>query len=158
MTVDSTFSHAVSFNVLPSFQRFSVFFSFSVVAHVAISLSLLRMWLSRSTSKTDALDDDETPLRLTSSQTATTRGVMVSGIVGALDIAPMLHFVEPGLKISGGFVLLSRSWRLSFICAGVVFAALGLERFPARNASLLFSNAEKGERTSRKSLGGCDLD
>ena len=44
----------------------------------------------------DALDH-ETPLRLT----ATTRGVMVSGTVGALGIAPTLHFVELGLKISG---------------------------------------------------------
>ena len=26
---------------------------------------------------------------------------MVSGIMGALDIAPTLHFVEPGLKIKG---------------------------------------------------------
>ena len=64
------------------------------------SLSLPRIWLSRSTSKIDALDDDETPLRLTASQTATTRGVMVSGIMGALDIALTLHFVEPGLKIN----------------------------------------------------------
>ena len=29
-----------------------------------------------------------------------TRRVMVSGIMGALDTAPTLHFVEPGLKIS----------------------------------------------------------
>ena len=54
--------------------------------------------MSRSTSKTHALDDDETPLRLTASQTDTTRGVMVSGIMGAFDSAPSLHFVEPGLK------------------------------------------------------------
>ena len=152
-----------------NFNEFLVVF-FSVFM-LQLSLSLPRMWLSRSTSKTDALDDDETPLRLTSSQTATTRGVMVSGIVGALDIAPMLHFVEPGLKISGGFVLLSRSWRLSspvflllrswrlsLTCAGVFFAALALERFPVRNGWRWFSNAEKGERTSRNSLGGCDLD
>ena len=26
---------------------------------------------------------------------------MVSGIMGALDIAPTLHFLEPGLKING---------------------------------------------------------
>ena len=63
-------------------------------------LSLPRIWLSRSTSKIDALDDDETPLRWTASQTATKRGVMVSGIMGALDIAPTLHFVEPCLKTS----------------------------------------------------------
>ena len=50
--------------------------------------------------KDRALDDDETPLRLTASQTATTRGVMVSGVMGALDIAPTLHFVEPGLNIN----------------------------------------------------------
>ena len=66
------------------------------------SLSLPRIWLSRSTSKIDALDDDETPLRLTASQTATTRGVMASDIMGACDIAPSLHFVEPGLKLNGG--------------------------------------------------------
>ena len=30
-----------------------------------------------------------------SSSVATTRGVMVSGIVGACDVAPSLHFVEP---------------------------------------------------------------
>ena len=35
-----------------------------------------------------------TPLRLTASQTATTRAMMVSGIRGALDTAPTLHFVE----------------------------------------------------------------
>ena len=81
--------------------RFWLFFSVSVAAHVAFSLPLPRIWLSRSTSKIDALDDDETPLRLTASQTATTRGVMVPGIMGALDIAPTLHFVEPGLKING---------------------------------------------------------
>ena len=55
-------------------------------------MSLPEIWLSRSTSKTDALDDDETPLRFT----ATTRGVMVSGITGA-----KLHFVELGLKVNG---------------------------------------------------------
>ena len=58
------------------------------------------IWLSRNTSKIDALDDDETPLRLTASQTATTRGVMVSGIMGVLDIAPTLHFAGPDLKIN----------------------------------------------------------
>ena len=57
-----------------------------------------RTWLSRSTSKIGALDDDETPLRFTAPQTATTRGVMVSAIMGALDVAPTLHFVESGLK------------------------------------------------------------
>ena len=60
------------------------------------SVSLPRIWLSRSTSKIDALDDDETPLRLTASQTDTTGGVMISGIMGAGDIAPRSHFVEPG--------------------------------------------------------------
>ena len=49
----------------------------------------------------DALDDDETPLRFSESQTATTRGVMVSGMIGALDIPPTLHFVDHGLKING---------------------------------------------------------
>ena len=48
----------------------------------------------------DALGDDETQLRLTASQTATTGGVMVSGIMGAYDIAPTLHFVEPGLQLN----------------------------------------------------------
>ena len=69
-------------------------------APLSFSVSLPRIWLSRSTSKIDALDDDETPLRLTASQTDTTRGVMVSGIMGARDIAPTLHFVEPGLKLN----------------------------------------------------------
>ena len=63
------------------------------------SLSLPRIWLSR-TSKTDALDDG-TPLRFTASQTVTTRGVLVSGIMGPLDIAPTLHFVEIGPNING---------------------------------------------------------
>ena len=59
----------------------------------------------RSTSKIDALDDDETPLRLTASQTDTSRGMMVSGIMDAFDIAPTFHFVEPGLKIiAGGWI------------------------------------------------------
>ena len=78
-----------------------VVFSVLVAAHVTFSLSLPRIWLSRSSSKTDALDDDEPPLRFTASQTATTRGVMVLDMMGALDITPMLHFVEPGLKING---------------------------------------------------------
>ena len=56
--------------------------------------------MSRSTSKIDALDDDETLLRLTASQTDTPRGVMVSGIMGACDIALTLHFVELGLKLN----------------------------------------------------------
>ena len=64
------------------------------------SVPLPMIWLSRNTSKIDALDDDETPLRLTASQTATTRGVMVSGIMGVLDIAPTLHFAGPDLKIN----------------------------------------------------------
>ena len=67
---------------------------------LSFSVSRLRIWLSRSTSKTHALDDDETLLRLTASQTGTTRGVMVSRIMGACDIAPTLHFVEPGLNLN----------------------------------------------------------
>ena len=67
---------------------------------LSFSVSLPRIWLSRSTSEIDALDDDETPLRLTASQTDTTRGVMVSGVMGACGIAPSLHFVEPGLKLN----------------------------------------------------------
>ena len=47
-----------------------------------------------------ALGDNQTPLRLTASQTATTRGVLVSGTMGALDIAQTLHFVEPDLQIN----------------------------------------------------------
>ena len=43
---------------------------------------------------------NETPLRFTASQTDTTRGVVVSGIICACDIAPSLHFVEPGLKLN----------------------------------------------------------
>ena len=53
----------------------------SRISIAVFSLSLPRIWLSHSTSKTDALDDDETPRRFTASQTATTRRVMVSGIV-----------------------------------------------------------------------------
>ena len=86
-----------------------VFFSVLVEVHVASSLSLSRIWLSRSTLKTGALGDDETPLRLTASQTATTGGVMVSGIMNALDIAPTLHFVEPAWKINGRLALLSKA-------------------------------------------------
>ena len=71
---------------------------------LSLSSSLPRIWLSRSTSKIDALGDDETPLRLTASQTDTTRGVMVSGIMGAFDIAPSLHFVEPGLKVMNEYI------------------------------------------------------
>ena len=58
-----------------------------LAARDTVSVSLPRIWLSRSTSETDALGDDKTQLRLTASQTATTRGVMVSGIMGGLDMA-----------------------------------------------------------------------
>ena len=51
---------------------------------LSLSVSFLRIWLSRSTSKIDALGDDRTQLRVTASQTATTRGVMVSGVMGAV--------------------------------------------------------------------------
>ena len=47
-------------------------------------------------TRIDALGDDETQLQLT----ATTRGVMVPGIMDAYDIAPTLHFVEPGLQVN----------------------------------------------------------
>ena len=94
-------------------------------------LSLRTMWLSRSASQTDALDDDETPLRLTAFQTATTREVTASEIMGALDIAPSLHFVEPVLKINGKERIKvmdecvhcaqlrspSGAWALSFYCS-----------------------------------------
>ena len=66
---------------------------------LAFSLSPSRIWLSRSTSKTDALDDDETPLRLTVSHSD--HKAVVSGIMGGLDTAATLHFVELGLKING---------------------------------------------------------
>ena len=50
------------------FNAFLLCFSlFFVSANVAFSLSLPRIWLSRSTSKIDALDDGETPLPLTAS-------------------------------------------------------------------------------------------
>ena len=95
--------HDVIFIVLSSFLVFLVGFQCFWCIHrrstrLNFSLSLPRIWLSRSASKIDAPDDDETPLRLTASQTATTRGVMVSGIMGALDIAPTIHVVEPGLE------------------------------------------------------------
>ena len=58
------------------------------------------------------------------------------------------------------FVYLSRSRRLSFSCAGVVLAALALERFLVRNGWRWFSNAAKrfvhpGERDGRECVGGC---
>ena len=73
--------------------HFWLFCSVSVAAHVASACH------SEGFGCRAALDDGETPLRLTASQTTTTRGV-VSGIMSALDIAPTLHFVEPGLKIN----------------------------------------------------------
>ena len=84
----------------PSFLCISgCFFSGSVAAHVTFSLSLTRIWLSRSTSKTDALDDDETPLRFTAPQTATTRGVMVSDIMTLhRRCTNCAALVEPGRK------------------------------------------------------------
>ena len=90
------------FTVLPSFQIFQCFCACTVDPQYSFfSLSLPRIWLSRSTSKIDARGVDETPLRLTASQTATTQAVMVSGIMDELDIPPTLHFVEPCLKING---------------------------------------------------------
>ena len=83
------------------FNAFLVVVLCCVSANVAFSLSPPRIWPSRNTSKTDALDDDETPLGVTASQTVTTRGVMVSEIIGALDIAPTLHFVGPGMNSNG---------------------------------------------------------
>ena len=62
--------------------------SFGRMQGIVVSFIFPRARLWRITSKTDTLDDDETPLRLAASPTATTRGVMVSGIMGALDIAP----------------------------------------------------------------------
>ena len=77
-----------------AFQCFSVFFVVFTVGSIRLmfSVSLPGIWQSCSTSKIDALDGDETPLRLTTSQTATE---------GALDTAPTLHFLELGLKTSG---------------------------------------------------------
>ena len=86
-------------NSFTNFDRsFSVLKEFPVSARLCLGapvfmLQLMSLsachfpwiWLSRSTSKTDALDDGETPLRFTASQKATTRGVMVSGVMGALD-------------------------------------------------------------------------
>ena len=43
---------------------------------------------SGCSTKIDALGDDETQLRLTASQTVTTRGMTVSGIMDAYDVAP----------------------------------------------------------------------
>ena len=67
----------VIFTVLPSCQHISECF-FSVFDAFTVNPE-------DSSSAGDALDDDETPLRLTASQTATTR-VMVSGIMGALAL------------------------------------------------------------------------
>ena len=55
-----------------------------------VTCSIFRPWLG----------DDEIQLRLTASQTATTQGSMVSGIMDAFDIVPSLHFVAPGLTIN----------------------------------------------------------
>ena len=94
LNVESGFRHI--------FEHFSACGNMVIFSPVPLSssVSLTRIWLSRSTSKIDALDDDETPLRFTASQTATTRGVVVSGIICACDIAPSLHFVEPGLELN----------------------------------------------------------
>ena len=77
-------------------------------------------------------DDDETPLRLTASQSAT-RGVMVSGIWGALDIAPTLHFVEPGLKINGEEWIKGMEEHIAPNCAALME--------PGREYLLLLDNA-----------------
>ena len=50
--------HAVSFTVLSFFQRISG--CSSRCTRIIFILALPRIWLSRSTSKIDALDDDET--------------------------------------------------------------------------------------------------
>ena len=80
-----------------------------------------------------------------------------------------------GLVLVCGFVLLSRLATVFllcfavairatvFSCAGVVLAALALERFLVWDGQRGFSNAEKGfvdpgKRTSRKGLGECGLD
>ena len=70
---------------LVGYPRTSCFPPISTVVSIHIRATLQRR---------DALDDGATPLRLTASQTAATRGV-VSGIMGAIDIAPTLRFVEP---------------------------------------------------------------
>ena len=57
------------------------------ISHLCRSVSAchaLRIWVSRSTLKTHALDDEETPLRMTASQTDTTRGVMASWVLATL--------------------------------------------------------------------------
>ena len=58
--------------------------------------------IARSTSKTGALEDNETPSRLTSTTAAQTGGlVMFSGIKGALHITPTWYFGKPGLNVNG---------------------------------------------------------
>ena len=106
---------------------FSALFQWLFVVFVS------KIWLSRSTSKPSALDDDDTPLRLTASQTATTRGVMVSSIMGALDSAPTSHFVEPGLKVNG------EKW-IKVMEAHSVPRCTGLME-PGRNFLLILDNA-----------------
>ena len=72
-----------------------------VFLHCTPTHTTFSMTYPHTTSHFSLKIPDETPLRLTASQTDTTRGVMVSGIMGACDIAPSLHFVEPRLKING---------------------------------------------------------
>ena len=85
-------------------QKILVFSAFLILALFLFQLMSLSACLSQGfrchAALQRPLDDDEAPLRLTESQTATTRGVVVSGIMGALDIAPTSHIVERGLKIS----------------------------------------------------------
>ena len=92
LDVESGFRHI--------FEHFSVCGNMVIFSPVPLrsSVSLPRIWLSRSTSKTDAT---MTRHRCDSRrQTATTRGVVVSGIICSCDIAPSLHFVEPGLELN----------------------------------------------------------
>ena len=82
---------------------------------LSFSVSLPRIWLSRSTSKIDALDDDETLLRVTASQTDTTRGVMISGIMGNSEewIKVMDEYIVPNCT---ALMVLGRKFLLFQVC------------------------------------------
>ena len=70
---------------------------------------------------------------MTRHRTDTTQGVMVSGILGALDIALTLHFVEPGLKINSEEWIKVMNEYIAPNCAGL------LE--PGREFLLILDNA-----------------
>ena len=106
MTHLVSFIFHVSFNVLTmsvkSFFSLHFWLVFAMFSLQITSLSVChpKIWLSRSTSKTNAPEYDLTRLWFTESQMTSARGVMVSDIMDVLDFAQTLHFVEYGLKFN----------------------------------------------------------